>query len=731
MRGSRQGNVGWHSSGESEAGGSPALQVRLVEPAAHQVGLHRKYELTFSLSGSYRDPFDPEDIDVVGTFAGPSGRLTRVPGFIFMDALEAQLGGATTGSAVWKIRWAPTEVGTHAVTLAARSRTSECVLELPAVEVSEGGSPGFVHCTPLRPGGFQFQDGRAFFPVAVTLWEPLTADEWERRLDEWNAHGANCVRLVLSDFNGMALEHRGIRAGECSLTRSRLLDRIFDLAEPRGIWVVLTSGEPHVLRATGPCPLWHENPYNRANGGPCETPADFFVNQDAKRLYRRKLRYLISRWGYSTHLFLVQFMGSANTVDGYDPALVRAWHAEMAEYVHQIDPYGHLVSAGLDGLLEWSDESRLFALPSLDVTLTAVWNARDMAAAISKDTEYALQEYQKPVLNVESGITLQYFHAADDEGVHFHNLLWGSALSGAAGCAAFWWTSYLREHDLSSHLRAVATFVEGEDPARRGRACTICTAGQSSDDDPIAPDLSLTTWVHHDLISGPRELSIPNDRGHDGFIPGLPGCLFPPSYGGRLYNPTTLHVDYGADGEFAICAWWLPEAGAARLRVRLDGEEPVFVDVPPARTYEEREALRHHLAPHVIPVGRGKHRIMVDNVGNDYVTVTMDLCNYLRPGTPNLRVCGLADASSALLWLQNRDNTWWRRRLGKAPRPVRGALVGVANLMPGAYDIEWWDTYEGVVVGREEGEVGGTMVLTLDVPEIERDVACKIRRRGQ
>jgi hypothetical protein len=47
---------------------------------------------------------------------------------------------------------------------------------------------------------------------------------------------------------------------------------------------------------------WKISPYNKANGGPAATPTEFFTSKKAQLRYKDKLRYIIARWGYSTHI---------------------------------------------------------------------------------------------------------------------------------------------------------------------------------------------------------------------------------------------------------------------------------------------------------------------------------------------------------------------------------------------------------------------------------------------
>ena len=93
---------------------------------------------------------------------------------------------------------------------------------------------------------------------------------------------------------------------------------------------------------------------------------------------------------------------------------------------------------------------------------------------------------------------------------------------------------------------------------------------------------------------------------------------------------------------------------------------------------------------------------------------------------PTLRVFGLQNDTEALLWMQNARHTWYRMFEKMSLKSVLPTYVEVSGLQDGEYEIEWWDTYQA---GRVEctHAVCTDGVLRLEVPEIERDIACKVR----
>jgi uncharacterized protein YkvS len=82
----------------------------------------------------------------------------------------------------------------------------------------------------------------------------------------------------------------------------------------------------------------------------------------------------------------------------------------------------------------------------------------------------------------------------------------------------------------------------------------------------------------------------------------------------------------------------------------------------------------------------------------------------------------------SLLWIQNRDHTWWNVVNNIPIKPVEKVEIELCDFKDGGYIVEYWDTYTGVVVKIEETvAVNGEIHLTIE--DLEKDVALKIYRK--
>jgi hypothetical protein len=71
------------------------------------------------------------------------------------------------------------------------------------------------------------------------------------------------------------------------LDRAWQLDYVIELARQHGIMVML-SIQNHGPFSLTSNPEWNDNPYNAANGGPLQSPRDFFTSDEAQQLFKRR-----------------------------------------------------------------------------------------------------------------------------------------------------------------------------------------------------------------------------------------------------------------------------------------------------------------------------------------------------------------------------------------------------------------------------------------------------------
>ena len=343
-------------------------------------------------------------------------------------------------------------------------------LELTATAVQ---SPGFVRVSRQSPRYFAHDDGRPFFAIGENVcWSGnrTPVADYTAWLKELGAAGGNWARLWLA-YNEKGLEWMPaptpkagtgtyLGLGRYSPGNAWRLDEVVRLARENGVYLMFCLGTYGEFTEGGYFNegSWVSNPYNAKNGGPCARPADFWTNPEARKLYQKRLRYLIARWGYSPNVFAWEFWNEVPET----PATA-AWVAEMAAYLKRHDPNRHLVSTTYGNAATWK-------CPDVDFTMTHMYgqagNTADFTRQIEREARAALP-FDKPYLLAEFGIDWQTGDQRWDRprsGLNMHNGAWAAMMSGAAGTAMLWyWDSYVHPSHLYHVLTPVRKFADTVD----------------------------------------------------------------------------------------------------------------------------------------------------------------------------------------------------------------------------------------------------------------------------
>jgi len=110
------------------------------------------YEVTLITSNTYSNPY--LDVSLSATFIGPTEIII--------------INGFWDGSNIWKIRMAPTEVGTW--NYETYSNDSQLNGKTGTFNVTDSGKKGFVKVSSTYPHSFEYDDGTPFFFLGDTVW---------------------------------------------------------------------------------------------------------------------------------------------------------------------------------------------------------------------------------------------------------------------------------------------------------------------------------------------------------------------------------------------------------------------------------------------------------------------------------------------------------------------------------------------------------------------------------
>lgn len=712
-------------------GAGRPVWVEPIEPP-RTAELLSPVEIALNVTAEYSNPFDPEDINVTAFFASPSGKVVAVPAFYYQEYERSLVSNreqlTPRGAPQWRVRFTPTEVGSYKFYVEARDRWGNRGRSGTfAVEVQPSNRRGFVR---VHSDGryFAFDDGSSAFFVGLNVcWSGSRGTfDYEEWFEAMARAGVNLVRIWMAPWCfGIEWD----QLGRYNLREAWRLDYVLRLAEKYDIYVVLCLMN-HGQLSTVNNPQWGDNPYNRARGGPLSKPEEFWTSEEAKELFKKRLRYIVARWGYSTHILSWELWNEVDLTDNYDSvrAHVAQWHREMAAYLKAIDPYDHLVTTS-------------FANPNLD---PVVWSLEEidfvtihrygpegfqnLAVTLHDLVAKALEKHRKPVLVTEFGIDWRWWGAPlyyqDGEGVGLHDGLWAAVMAGSPATAmSWWWDNYIHPYNLYYHFRAIAEFLRGVQPAgagfRRLDASVILPEASALDvaNVTIFPSLG---WARPDE----NYFTINLDGTIDGDTTQIPAFIQGKAHP-HLRNNPTFKATFPRGGRVVVRVNSVSSAGAY-LVIYVDGEVAKRMNLRDRDGRNDAFAREYDMEVEV-EIPPGVHEIRIDNIGSDWYTVDYIRFEGAVLSTAKLRVFGLTNGTLALAWVKNIEHNWWNLLNNRSVEPVRSARVVLRGLMDGRYKVELFDTRAGLVLRTYEAEVeGGTM--TMDLEGVYDDLALRVKK---
>ncbi len=531
------------------------LELKPLAPSARTFArIEIAVALPDGVSTSSSNAFDPDEVALDAKVKGPKGPAVDVAGFLFQEydrRLDRRREVLTPrGEREWRIRYTPVVSGPHHVEAFWKSRGKTIARGEIEIDVATRDGRGFVRVEETSKRYFRFDDGTPLFLNGVCCcWHgrrgTFDYDDW---LDAYRDAGMNYIRIWMWP-NAFGIEwDRGDRLNY-RLDRAWTVDRVLAECERRGILVMLCFDFHGMFRSKadywGGNNYWPSHPYNKAHGGPCERANDFFTLPAARRLYEKRLRYMVARWGSFTNLLAWQFFNEIdNAYDQVEHADVVSWHRDMARHLRAIDPYDHLITTSLTGSSERGDYWRL---PELDFSQFHSYNAKRPAAMTRSVVTRFHERYGKPIFVGEYGTDWRGWRPKQDPYFRaLHQAVWSGAMTGGAGTAMSWWWESIHRERLHGHWTALGKFLDGTAIARAGmEPARIESIGKKVEAYGVATRRELLGWLLDPAFDWPA--------------------------GGTIEKPTAfegagVRIHGLDDGAYRV-EWWDTSAGK---RVRVD-----------------------------------------------------------------------------------------------------------------------------------------------------------------
>jgi hypothetical protein len=709
------------------------------------------HRVEFQIAGvpSVANPFDPEQIRLDATLVAPSGRTLTIPAFWTEDYRYNLIAGEEyhekLGTQGWRLRFTPEEVGEYrlSVSLALGTNSPQPFVQSRFSVTASGSSPsprGWVRVAPDQRS-LQLSDGRPLRLIGENVCWPVRQGtyDYEMWFDAMRASGQNFARLWMCPW-WAALEQTPGTLNRYNLDAAGRMDRIFELARERGIFLLLAIDFHGMFQVNNPNwggggNIWPRNPYHRNHGGPCVDPNDFFTNPEARKIYQKRLRYLVARYGAENHLVAWQFFNEIDNV--YGPGLLQAadvadWHGEMGRWLKQHDPFGHLVTTSLTG---GSDRPEIWTLPEMDFTVYHSYGDTAPGRFLAEMARSQMDRYRKPFLVGEFGAEVFSWSRASDAHMRgFRQALWGTALSGSLGTMASWWWEDIHTDNLYplystfTRLMQRAGWHEGEwRPATLSPAWTPppTTVGEKSAEQHIYSGrvfLRVEPW-----FSDVKPVALTGQLAAERAAESLSGYVGPAN---PQYDRRSIVLD----------GWW---AGDARLFFRVGR---ALGDVEPVVLIDGKEVWREALkAPAseadrprkldtefqvMIPAGR--HRIELANEHAVWLYIDSLRVQGLRPSEFaggwrfHPESIALRRGNSAVLYTVSPHIVFPAGAQRYRPPAQRGERVTLHDWTDGHYEIEWHSPETGAR-GETTRAVARNSQLELTLPDFEEDLVALIR----
>ena len=510
------------------------------------------------------------------------------------------------------------------------------------------------------------------------------------------------------------------------------LDYVFQLAEQRGIYLLLCLDYHGMYESQpdywGGNNIWPQNPYNVTNGGPCTVANDFFTNATAIKIYQKRLRYLIARYGYSQNLLAWEFFNEIDNDYAYlDSADVAAWHGVMGGWMHTNDIFGHLVTTSLTGS---SDRPEIWTLPQLDFAAYHSYGEPGPATRLSGVAQSFLQRYGKPVMIGEFGTDWRGWNRTND--LHLRGWregIWGGALGGSVGTAMSWYWELIHSENDYPVYSALGTILN-----RTGWGHGMWTniGFQTSGTPP--------STVGNPIPGGqPFNVQLPLDGG---WADMTSGRLAVPNASAANYSAGALnsfvHGLWHSDLKtpFQLSAWFtnnaqlvmhLNSVSDGSIMVVLADNTWIFSTNLPNLdgTYNVNEEYNTNIS---VSLPAGKHLITITNAGNDWCYLDWVQLNQVLPATyaanwqPSPEAIGLRGPHESLLYVVS-PNAAFPAGGTNATLPLQhGQSLIMTNWPPGNFLAEWYDPASAAFIGMTQAATtNGTLMLPL--PDFSEDLA--------
>jgi hypothetical protein len=706
-----------------QAAGSPV--IRDLSYLQASIGAYEKFEASFQVDGEFDNPYDPDEIDVVAHFTYPDGQKATVPAFF--DVPYASANGSTllnyspklyrsAGQPTWKVRFSGGAVGTYHFTIKAKdSQGRETSSQPAAFTIKPSTSQGYVQIAAGNPTMFETSaDGNLFYGSGSNIAWVRSNDtkdpsklsyEYFMKQAEGNT---SLTRVWLCHWAWLEWTRDASKAdtagygGKLQYNQyiASAMDRVFELAEQENLKLILALDDNNELMDATTYDSWAFHPYNAKNGGPAASVEDYWKNPEVRTLYKKRLRYIIARWGYSTSLMTLNSWNDMTRPNADQVAYLQ----DLRDYVHKL-----------------ADDYRPVIYGS---------NFRFQANAVL-DYVYSGKEKDQTKPNVQN--ETYYTRDADWFKTVLQGQVWDGLVTGDA--ARMVWPHNLVDQTGSwSVFRSLLAFVS-DVPLNKKRWSPLAVkvvAAQAAAGEGLEPGnsdirvIQLESYgdVPNFGVKAPENVFAIDEGENNQWLEGFGVTL----YGANRKewrNPPTLVFTPPVDTTAKLLVEVNEVGGGTNtLKVDVNGKTAKSVTWSGGR-----KVLKGEERFVEVPLIAGENRIQLDNTGGDWLRI-QKIYILLDSNDPAylLTAKGLGNGDAAIIYINNQTyGELYRKVLSGQPVPLRDVDLSIGGLSDGSFEVVQYDPTSGAELGKQSATSKGG-VMSVHIERMQMDAALKIRR---
>jgi hypothetical protein len=548
----------------------------------------------------------------------------------------------------------------------------------------------------------------------------------------WVSYGQFALETLpttYADFSGVGLGYSASGwvggCGRFNLINAYDLDLTLKLAEQYGIYFIFVIGEEEMNLNTNfnnTYSFYNKNKY--PNFGTIDNPRDFWSDENTRKIYKQKIQYIASRYGYSPNILCWEF---ANEVDNiripFRPhKLETEFNNEIIDCLKEYDINNHFITNSYG--TPWSIDPQFFNKD--DVGFVTIHKYNDnIISYLEKYLPNFYKAYKKPVILEETG---NDWNVPDYRNYVIHEAFWIS-LMFQIGCMP-WDTDKMDGRNTLKEYKILQDFIKDIDfPREQFLSIKDIDVQFKNSDDKAINDIILNTnqmlaWTPNTLnnqeifVTISDQITITDKNNRTALIGkilhGIPGA-----WHGDKYNPITINIIEPPVLDYKLL---VNIESANYTEIEFYADEILLSDY----TISVGQSENYSGIYEVIIPGNTK-KIKISNIGPQSSSIVdYRFIDIKESNIPNIKSYGLQGNNTTIMWLTNMHNTYYGSSNFNSETDVKPLILNCHSIKPGNYQMQVLNTFTGDILKEEKITIDNK--VETELPLFEKDIAIKLIR---